>query len=67
MMILMLVLMALKAESGSCQNIIDNLHFCVWVPGIIVAQSVIIPGKLLLFFLRNCCFQKIVGCFPYAN
>lgn len=36
--ILIPVLMALKAESGSCQNITDNLHFCVWVPEIIVAQ-----------------------------
>lgn len=27
--ILIPVLMALKAESGSCQNITDNLHFCV--------------------------------------
>lgn len=62
-----LIPVALKAESGSCRSIIDNLHLCVWVPGIIVAQSVIIPGKLRLFCLRNCCFKKIVGCFPYVN
>lgn len=67
MVILIHVLMALKAESGSCGNITDNLHFCVWVPGIIVAQSVIISGKLRLSFLRNGCFKEIVGCFPYVN
>lgn len=67
MVILIPVLMALKAESGSCQNITDNLHFCVRVPGIIVAQSVIIPGKLHLLSLQNRCFKEIAGCFPCVN
>lgn len=57
--VIIIVFTALEAEAENCQCFIDNLHLCERGPGIVVAHGVIIPGKLLLCYLGNCCLRKM--------